>query len=169
MFLRQERPLIGVELEELYQRYKHGLGNMLDIIIDVSPDVVFYPGDSAVKMAGDLESLASSLGLQLPSGIKVRHDLNRYLYVQNPHDTVGRLLTLVKPHQRVLFTDDTAEFGDKLSYYNQLFQFAGFVDFKMIILVAGNKYKYRGRTDVPFQVLLYDQDLFDYLANHADS
>lgn len=81
MFLRQERPLIGVELEELYQRYKHGLGNMLDIIIDVSPDVVFYPGDSAVKMAGDLESLASSLGLQLPSGIKVRHDLNRYLYV----------------------------------------------------------------------------------------
>ena len=74
----------GLTLLDLERRYQNGLGMLLEYIMGMSPDVVFYPGDSASRMANDLELNARSRGLTLPPSVKVPHDVSRSLYCNHP-------------------------------------------------------------------------------------
>lgn len=152
----------AVPKQELERRYQTGLTSMLNHIRISSADVVFYPGDSASRMAGELEEIALKGGVALPLGVRVSHEMNRKLYTDGPLESIDLLARLVRPEQRILLADDCTEFGDKLQYYDQLFTWADYRDVTFVAMVAVRKYKFK-QSGSPYQVLFHDEELFKYV------
>lgn len=158
-----KRGLIPPNLERKYQQ---GLSMMLNHFMAISPDVVFYPGDSASRMAVELELTARVLGLTLPPSVKVPHAVNRSLYCYHPLERVDMLKTLVSPNQEVLLAEDTARFGDKLIYYDNLFRIAGFAGIQYVVLTVGDGFM--NGNGLPLTILFNDQVLYDYLKSRIN-
>lgn len=163
MINRLEKAIPSYELEE---RYQTGLVAMVDHIRVCSPDVVFYPGDSACRMAGELEETAARLGVVLPLGLKASHNLNKGLYLLNPLDVEDYLNRLFQPTQRILLADDCLEFGNKLQRYDQLFSWAKYLDVSYAVLVASKRYKFN-HSGSPFHVLFHDEELFRHVRDKS--
>lgn len=151
----------GLMPPNLERKYQQGLGMMLDHIMAISPDMIFYPGDSASRMADELELTARVQGLTLPPSVKVSHDVNRSLYCNHPLERVDMLKTLVSPDQEILLAEDTARFGDKLIHYDNLFRIAGFTDMQYVVLTVGRWFT--NDEGLSLTILLEDQALYDYL------
>lgn len=155
--LEKARPLQDLEI-----RYQTGLVAMVDHIRACSPDVIFYPGDSACRMAGELEETASRLGIALSRGVRVNHGLNWRFYDANPREIVDYLKRLVNPTERILFADDYAEFGEKIQRYDQLFNWAGYQNVSYAVLVASRRYKFK-HSGFPYNILFHDEELFEFV------